>query len=450
MKTETVFDIAAGQMCTGCGACAYISPESVEMVDALDLGRRPFPKADAPAGAGGGDAARVCPGIQLEHTFDAKSPELIQELIPAWGPIMEVYEGSAADEEVRFAGSSGGAATALSLYCMEQAGMHGTLHIKQREDVAYLNETTLSTTRDEMMAATGSRYAPASPCDKLELIEQAPAPCVFIGKPCDAAAVQKARALKPELDEKVGVTIAIFCAGTPNTKGTLKMLEALGVEDPDTVSEVRYRGRGWPGNAAATYVSNGETKRNEMTYDASWGGILEKHRQWRCYLCLDHSGEFADIAVGDPWYRDLGPDEKGESMILVRTERGRRIVQGAIEAGYLDVERADPSILPRSQGHFLPVRGNIWARLWALRLFGAAVPRYVNMPMFRFWWRDLSFTEKLKSFPSTVRRIFRKRLRQRVAVVPFRPETAEPPSVGDAAQGGEETTRSTATEGVAK
>ena len=88
----------------------------------------------------------------------------------------------------------GGAASALALYCMEQGGMHGVLHITAREDVPYLNKTVLSTTREEVLGATGSRYAPASPCDGLAMVEEASGPCVMIGKPCDIAAAEKARA----------------------------------------------------------------------------------------------------------------------------------------------------------------------------------------------------------------------------------------------------------------
>jgi coenzyme F420 hydrogenase subunit beta len=48
--------------------------------------------------------------------------------------------------------------------------------------------------------------------------------------------VQKARRLQPVLDAKVGLTIAIFCAGTPSTRGTLELLRHAGVEDPQAVS----------------------------------------------------------------------------------------------------------------------------------------------------------------------------------------------------------------------
>ena len=60
---------------------------------------------------------------------------------------------------------SGGAATALALYCLEAGGMQHVLHTAARTDTPYLNETVISRTRDDLLRATGSRYAPASPCE---------------------------------------------------------------------------------------------------------------------------------------------------------------------------------------------------------------------------------------------------------------------------------------------
>jgi coenzyme F420 hydrogenase subunit beta len=331
---------------------------------------------------------------------------------------------------VRFAGSSGGAATALALYAIEEGGMHGVLHIAARPDVPYLNHTVLSRSRAEMLAATGSRYAPASPCDGLQKVEEAPAPCVFIGKPCDVAATFKARALRPALDAKLGLTIALFCAGTPSTQGTLEMFQAMGITDPRAVTSVRYRGNGWPGKAVVTMKdAAGHESRREMTYADSWGGILEKHRQWRCHVCVDHSGEFADIAVGDPWYREIPEGEPGRSLILVRTERGRKVLAAALAAGYIVAERADPGIVEASQKGFPTVRGQVWGRLLMCRLMGVATPRYRNLPMFRFWWGRLTLKQKAQSIYGTVKRIFRKRLRERAVCAPMDPGASPAPMV---------------------
>jgi coenzyme F420 hydrogenase subunit beta len=263
----------------------------------------------------------------------------------------------------------------------------------------------------------------------LHLIERAPAPCVFIGKPCDVAATSKARALRPALDRNLGLTIGFFCAGTPSTRGTFEMLKAMGVDDPSTVISLRYRGHGWPGHASVTFQTPDGPCTRELTYQQSWGQILQKHRQWRCYICPDHTGEFADIAVGDPWYRPIPPDEPGRSLIVARTERGRRILREAIDAGYLTAERVSHDLLPASQPNLLRTRGAVWGRLVGLRLMGAATPRFDRLPMFHLWLRQLSVSEKAQSFLGTVRRVFRKGLRRRVPVEPLLavPGSSRPP-----------------------
>ena len=282
----------------------------------------------------------------------------------------------------------------------------------------WLNRTVLSRTREELLARTGSRYAPASPCDGLAQVEAAPAPCVFIGKPCDVAATRKARRTHRALDEKLGLTIAIFCAGTPSSRATLEMMKRMGVADPSQARSVRYRGNGWPGMWRVEYAEgevDGEPRAAETTYAESWHE-LQKHRQWRCYVCADHVGEFADIAVGDPWYREIPEDEPGLSLVLARTERGRRFLAEAVAAGYLTLERREPDVLVRSQPGLRETRGAIWGRILVTRLLGAAAPRYRRMPMFPTWLRELSARQKLSSIAGTIRRTFRKGLRKRVPV----------------------------------
>ncbi len=412
-KIATITDVAENSLCTGCGVSAYLEPGRIEMVDDLDQGRRPLVSGDAGSSA---DTVGACPGRGLRRPDREPGVVYIEELYEAWGPIIEMWEGHATDPEIRFAGSSGGVATALGLWGVESKGMAGVLHIAARPDAPYLNHTIHSTSRAELMAATGSRYAPASPCDRLDLVEQADAPSVFFGKPCDVAATRSARDLRPGLDEKLGLTVAIFSAGTPNAGATMKMIDKLG-SSPETVSSVRYRGNGWPGLATVVDESG---HRDELTYAESWGNELQMHRQWRCYVCLDHTGEFADVSVGDPWYRDTG-DDPGRSLVLVRTERGQRAVRAAMESGYLTLERVEPEILPASQPNLLRDRGAVWARTTTTRLMGTPTPRYENMPSFTFWLRGMSFKDRAQAFYGTVRRVFRKRLRDRHPVVAHEP-----------------------------
>lgn len=427
-RIEGIRDVAERHLCCGCGACAYAQPEAVRMVDVLDQGRRPEVRRVDGKDLPTAPALEGCPGLELRHEPGGPRGEEIAELHAGWGAVLEVWEGYAADPELRYLASSGGAATALALHCVEREGMHGVLHIKARDDVPYLNHTVLSHTRAELLEATGSRYAPASPCDSLDRVEAAPAPCVFIGKPCDVAATSMLRATRPRLDEKLGLTIAIFCAGTPSTAGTLEMMRELGVEDPSRVRSVRYRGKGWPGMAEVQVDGTTGDDVRRASYDESWGKILQKHRQWRCYVCADHTGEFADVAVGDPWYREIPPEEPGRSLVVVRTERGRRLVRAALAAGALALERVDPGLLPASQINLLHTRGAVWGRSLVCRLMGVAAPRFHNFPLLGVWWRDLSLKQKARSLYGTAKRVFTKRLRHRRPVRPFDPRAERAPN----------------------
>ncbi len=414
-----ISDIVSFQLCTGCGICAYMEPEVFSMVDTLEYGRRPvrvMPRTKEEKG----EAFSVCPGAALAHPdIKRRQSGIDQELFDGWGPVYAVWEGYAADSAIRHGGSSGGAATALALFCIEQKKFSGVLHTAANDRIPYLNQTVMSTCRSELLARTGSRYAPASPAEGLDRIEKAESRCVFIGKPCDAAAVQKARSLRPELDSRIGAVIAFFCAGVPSLKGNLDLLKANGIGEPSSLESLRYRGNGWPGMWTASIRNeSGERDARQMTYADSWA-YLQRYRQWRCYICPDHSGEFADIAVGDPWYREVQAGEAGKSLIVARTLLGLELVRAAASKGYIVLESEDTSLLPKSQPNFLVSRGNLWARLIVLRLLGAAVPRYRNFSSFRYWLSELTAREKLQSFSSTVKRVFSKRLRLPIAVRPW-------------------------------
>lgn len=411
---DSIRDVAEYQLCSGCGACAAFAPTSITMVDDLDHGRRPILASAEDEAAR--RALRVCPGIELAHD-DAHDGGLIAGLRAGWGPVRRVWEGHAGDAAIRHAGSSGGAASALALWSLERGGMHGVIHVAARKDTPYLNETVMSRSRDELLARTGSRYAPASPCDGLGMAEAAPAPCVFIGKPCDVAGAAKLARERPALAEKLGLTIAFFCAGAPSTRGTLELMKKVGVPDPRTISSLRYRGNGWPGRWAVRWTdAEGREHERSLSYDESWG-FLQKYRQWRCYICPDHTGEFADVAVGDPWHTAPKEGEAGRSLILARTPRGERAIESAARDGYLVLEREDAQLLPRSQPNLLTTRGRLWGQLATLRLRGVPVPRYRGFETLR-WWLRLSLRDKAQSTLGTLRRAARRGLRSRVPVRP--------------------------------
>lgn len=412
---KNVTDLARWRLCLGCGACAFICPEKrISLADFIEEGIRPILQDDACGSCSA--CLAVCPGYENDHTEINQRPGIISELAQSCGPVLDIWEGHAADAEIRHAGSSGGLITALALYCLEKERMHGVLHIGGDPENPIRNKTRMSRTRQELLSKTGSRYAPASACDRLDLVESAPEPCVFVGQPSEVTALAKAERLRPQLKEKVGLAISFFCAGSPATKGTFELLKTVGVH-PNQVQELRYRGNGWPGYFTVT-LKGQFTPACEKTYQESWG-FLQKFRPYSTHLCPDGTGEDADISCGDPWYREVKSDEPGSSLVVVRTDRGRAIIHKAMEAGYVTLERADAQKLVDSQRNLLAKRGAIWGRLLVFRLLSLPTTRLKGFSLFGNWW-NLPLNDKLRSTLGTVRRIFRRKYYQPLKLDPQR------------------------------
>lgn len=356
----------------------------------------------------------VCPGVRTDFATRLEPPEhrtpneaaLGPEFTAHWGPVLEIWEGHAVDPDIRFKGSSGGVLTALALYCVDRAGMHGVLHTGQDPDDPVRNRTRLSRTRAELLAATGSRYSPASVCNGLNLVEVSPTPCAIVGQPAEIAALEKARRRIPALDRNIGVTLSFFCAGSPPTAATVALLDAHKVEQKAVV-DLRYRGLGWPGHFAPT-LSGKSAPQFKVSYNASWE-FLQRFRPWSVQLWPDCSGELADISCGDPWYTEPDGTNPGSSLVLVRTENGRRILKGAIDAGYLQLTPAAAWKLERSQGGLWRKKGSIWGRQLALRVLRIPHTHFFGANLWQCW-KALSLHEKLRSTAGTIRRIIARKL----------------------------------------
>lgn len=402
-RIVTVQGIVDWRLCLGCGACASVCPEKkIELVDIEAEGIRPLVRDENCGGCR--HCLEVCPAYDNDHRELLEAPGLIHQVASAYGPALELWEGHATDPEIRHRGSSGGLLTALSLYALERCGMHGVLHIGGDPTDPVRSVTRLSTSREQLLAATGSRYAPASACDRLDLISTAPSPCVFVGQPAEATALRKAQRLHPALQEKVGLILSFFCAGSPSTLGTRALLDAEGVK-ADELAEVRYRGLGWPGNFAVR--RKGEKEPVALrSYADSWG-FLQAYRPLSVHLTPDGSGEDADISLGDPWYRAVPEGAEGLSLVVVRTERGRELLHGAREAGYVAVWPLSPENALASQVNLTRKRGAVGGRVFARRCLGLPVTRLRGFSLWRNWLA-LDLAEKVKSTLGTMVRVFQR------------------------------------------
>jgi coenzyme F420 hydrogenase subunit beta len=411
---RTLSEVVEWDLCVGCGACTYACERGgVYMVHVETEGYRPV--FDDPACRECTDCLDICPGARVNGNLETGELPRHSEADQEFGPTLEIWEGWASDPEIRFKGSSGGVLSALSLYCLEKEGFGGVIHAGMDSARPWMNQNHVSGDRQGILARAGSRYAPSAPCAALSMVEDAHGPYVFIGKPCDVSAVSELRRRDVAVRNRIGLVLTFFCAGTPSTRGTLDLIGGLGVKRNE-VKQVHYRGEGWPGAFRIIRDGGPETMRT-LAYREAWGR-LTGYRPLRCNLCPDGLGRVADIACGDAWdqYEDDG--NPGQSLVLVRTEKGKRVLEAARRAGYVTLRRVGTENVLRAQASLLGRRRGLFGRLVAFRILGIPTPSYEGFSLFRSWWR-IEPRERARTVLGTARRIVQRGwYRRRRGVVP--------------------------------
>lgn len=376
MKKRGIDFVVKNHLCLGCGACAQISDDksiAIEMDDAGFL--RPTGKVNEV------DTTlfdQICPGLSVKH--ESKS-EYWTDL---WGPVISSYVGWASDENIRHAASSGGGITATICALFELNVIDAALHIEVSKHDPLLNIYSISTNADEAQRKSGSRYAPAAPLTGFIDISKRYSRILIVGKPCDIVAARNLVKYSSFAKGNTYYFISFMCAGVPSLEGTEQILTALGTEKEE-ISSFRYRGNGWPGFATAT-LKNGEKR--QMTYKESWGGILNKNLQLRCKVCIDGTGEFADLTFADAWHGgEAGypsfEEEKGRSLILVRTAIGKEIISTAIRSRRLVCSDTTLGMIELMQPYQAIRKKLMLSRVFAMKCAGLQTPVYDLRSMYK-------------------------------------------------------------------
>lgn len=370
-------EIVDADLCAGCGLCAGLFPQQVGMALNGEGYLRPVAKRGLDAKEGK-LLTRVCPGAGLAH------PSRGAEFHPLWGPILRCQTGYACDPATRFAGSSGGALSALACFLVETGKVDGVLHVVPSETDPFACSTQISRSREEILRGAGSRYTPASPLERLDQCLAQPGKLAFIGKPCDVAALRALSRERQDVRGKFPYLLSFMCAGTPSVRGSEAVVRKLGF-DPQQVVRFRYRGNGWPGRARA---ETHDGRSAEMDYEASWGTILNRYLQFRCKICADGTGEFSDVTCADAWYgNDKGyptfSEQAGRSLVLSRTEVGKELVGEAVMKGYLSVETLPVEDLEGIQPYQAQRKRVMAARLMGMALAVRRIPAYRNLAVIK-------------------------------------------------------------------
>lgn len=363
--------VVKAENCSGCGGCALLDSGIGMSLDDAGFSRpRRIGASDAQVDATA-RFRRICPG----EVVRAQKPRGSRRH-PTMGSYFVAYEAWAVDDAVRFAGSSGGALTAIAAWMVETGEAARMLGAGADEQQPRRTVSVSITTREGALALAGSRYAPVSNAAERAALDPA---TVFVGKPCEASAIRALHRTAPQCGEAVApILLSFFCAGTPSQHATDTLVESLGVPSGEPIRDLWYRGRGWPGRFTVIPI---EGPQASASYDESWGSTLGPATQWRCKICADGVGESSDVTAADFWHSDERgypdfSDDEGVSALIARTPRGLDLIARAIVAGVIVANPIEIDDLARMQPLQRERRETLLGRMLGVGVAGARTPRY--------------------------------------------------------------------------
>lgn len=395
-------NVIKNELCLGCGICessfgadkikvtfneeGYLRPQQYQPLSKKENAR----------------FKQICPGINVKH-------ESTSSHHPLWGPLLSIRSGFSTNNDIRNSGSSGGVLTSIASYLIENNKVECIVHIGPSSEQPYKNEVKVSYTSNEITSNAGSRYAPSATLINIIQILEKHDSLAIIGKPCDIVGVRNLMKTNQEAKVKIKFLLSFMCAGIPSQNATTDIMNEFNVS-PENVSSLKYRGDGWPGYFKIEEKS-GET--HKMSYNESWGTILNKKLQFRCKICADGTGEFADITCADAWVTTKKgypsfQERNGQSLIITRNNDGENLLNEATKAGYLKISRKN--ITEKEVGKMQPYqkarKQNLLPRLAALKFLGRTVPKFNYNRLFIATARENPF-RLLKNFLGMLRRAWK-------------------------------------------
>jgi len=367
-------------LCVGCGLCQSIAGQNnVRMTLIGDGGERPVVtgKVDSQALR---HINAVCPGIHCEgydHSTAEDSDEEPPEVHPIWGPTRSMAIGHAADPDVRFRASSGGALSALALHLLRSREVEFVLHVAASKEHPVRSVRHLSFDATAVMEGSGSRYGPAAPLIDFRTILDRGQPFAFIGKACDISAIRNYARIDARVAKLLRYCLNFYCGGVSQLRKTLGYIDKAGLTEQD-VAHLRYRGNGCPGPMNITSRS-GEVY--SFSYNEVWDDESRWQLQFRCKICPDSLGDLADVSVADVWPGGK-PDTEGLGFngFIARTARGLNLLEAAIASGAVKItEPLDWDGLELAQSAHRLKKQAIASRLAAMRDAGLIVPSFVDL-----------------------------------------------------------------------
>lgn len=348
---DGILKIVKDKLCHRCGACIGVCPVSTF---GMDRNGYPIQVNDC---INCNICVRTCSGLGVDYNAIGKrmfgDSYLYGDMM---GPVIDAYVAHAMDEGIRNSGASGGVVTQLFDYLLETGQIKGAIVVVEDPDNPARGKGMIARNREELLQSQQSRYTTSPHLHILNTIHEEDGPFALVALPCQIHSLRKRQMMDPRWTKHIPIMIGLLCHYSlpmSSTEEAAALLAPAGTSHTHTRFRQRDE-RGWPFNTLELTFSDNTVWRSPYGPAQTFNVISRVSPLGRCLQCLDATAEFSDISVCDPWIRDQTgrwkyDDPAGFSGILVRTEKGARLINGAVTAGRLFAKAIPPEEIGEGQ-----------------------------------------------------------------------------------------------------
>lgn len=344
--------ISDNLLCAGCGACnAICTRGAISMKRTATMGLL-YACVDDIKCIDCGLCLKVCPSVNI---LERKSEVAKEDIV---GDIKSCYVGRSLNPDIFKNAQSGGLVTQILSYLFDENLIDAVISCRMIFGRGVPNVSyNILTSKEELHLNQKSCYTQVDVVSALKETNSYRSVAI-VGLPCQIQGVAKLSELKK--CKNITYKIGLVCDKTySNTYMNAIMNNSYQKEDV----LIKYRQKDF------TFRDVYYSYQKAPTVICGKEGVLSiipnRKRMFlkefftvpKCRLCADKLNVYADIVLGDPWgMKDKYDQNQGDSLILVRTEKGISILNELVKDSLVSVVRADVEEVVR--GQFIKERVN--------------------------------------------------------------------------------------------
>ena len=319
-------EVVKNDLCCACGACvSYCESQAFDVIKMKDY--TPQFKSDKNADncTECGLCYYICPQTKPVLEQITKKYKIKDEI----GHIEDVLAAKTSDEKIKELGQDGGVVTTLITYLFDKHLIDAAIVSEYDENLE--PQPKLIFDKEELLKSAGTRYSISPqflPLKELYNIKPEVLKehgiydinslrAAFVGTPCQLRALRKMHFLNVSPAHIIKYVIGLFCFENFNYSQLYEIIEKKTKTKPSDIQKTWIKKN--------FFLKTKDGKEHEV-------GIkkLDPAVRSHCHECDEFTSMFSDVSVG------ASGAPRSHSMVIMRTETGKELVNNALATGYLD------------------------------------------------------------------------------------------------------------------